>query len=70
MPRLRGKKARVCAARAGSSDFLYLNPLLAGVVTAARTYSVRAARIAAMWARLMGEHLSLVVRAPLQFSAL
>ncbi len=60
----------MCAARAGCSDFLYLNPLFARVVTAARTYSVRAARIAATWARLIGDDLSLVVVAPLQLSAL
>ena len=60
----------MCAARAGSSDFLYLNPLLAGVVTAARTYSVRAARIAATWTRLIGDDWSFVVPAPLEFSAL
>lgn len=60
----------MCAARAGSSDFLYLNPLLAGVVTAARTYSVRTAGIAATWARLVGDDRSFVVPAPLQFSAL
>ena len=60
----------MCAVRAGSSDFLYLNPLFAGVVTAARTYSVRTARIAATWARLIGDDLSLVMRSPLQLSAL
>ncbi len=60
----------MCGARSDSSDFLCLDPLLARVVAAARTYSVRAAWIAAIWARLMGHYRSLVVRAPLQLSAL
>ncbi len=59
----------MCSARAGSSDFLYLDPLLASVVTAARTYSVRAARIAALGTRLIGDDVSFVVRASLQLPA-